>query len=418
MAEKQQKPKNDESETESSLFWADQIAEEVKQRVEKDPKLKKIVKEKGYVVYDEKTPSGTIHVGSGRGWVIHDAIAKAMRDAGLKARFILSADDMDPYDKPNKELPESWDKYLGMPFRNMPSPVEGYENFGDYYFRQVTEKFGEFGIDAELESTGACYESGKFNSAIKTILDSNEKVKAIFEKIYDKPYDKIPFNPICEKCGRIATTRAISWDPKKETLKYRCEENLVKWAKGCSHEGEISPYNGNGKLPWKVEWAAKWPSMGVVCELAGKDHFTRGGSRDVAIAISNEVLDYPPPYPSTRTEIGKGYEFFTVGGKKMSTSKGTGVGFADISKTLSPKMIRYLLIRSRPHTVLDFNPEGRNDLILLYDRYDYTERVYFKKEQVEDKEYNQQKRIYELSHVGDIPKNMPIQIPLAFAATT
>ncbi|MBU0536169.1 MAG: lysine--tRNA ligase, partial [Nanoarchaeota archaeon] len=127
---------------------------------------------------------------------------------------------------------------------------------------------------------------------------------------------------------------------------------------------------------------------------------------------------YPPPYPSTRTEIGKGYEFFTVGGKKMSTSKGTGVGFADISKTLSPKMIRYLLIKSRPHTVLDFDPEGRNDLILLYDRYDYTERVYFKKEQVEDKEYNQQKRIYELSHVGDIPKNMPIQIPLAFAATT
>jgi lysyl-tRNA synthetase class 1 len=423
MAEKEakkeaRKAERCEEESESSLFWADQIAQEVKERAERDPALKKIVNENGYIVYDEKTPSGIIHVGSGRGWVIHDAIAKSMKLLGLKARFILSSDDMDPYDKPNKDLPASWDKYLGMPFRNMPSPVEGYDNFGDYYFKQVTEKFEEFGIDAELESTGACYESGRFNKAIKTILDNNDKVKAIFERIYDKPYDKISFNPICEKCGKIATTRSISWDKKKELIRYKCEENLVKWAKGCGHEGDISPYNGNGKLPWKVEWAAKWPSMGVVCEFAGKDHFTKGASRDVAIAISDEVLDYPPPYPSTRTTTGKGYEFFTVGGKKMSTSKGTGISFAEVSKYLSPRIIRYLLVRTRPHTSLDFMPEGRNDLILLYDRYDYTERVYFKKEDVEEKEYNQQKRIYELSHIGEIPKKMPLQIPLVLAATS
>lgn len=415
MAEKAQKQ---EKEQESSLFWADQIALELKERAEKDPILKNVVKEKGYIVYDEKTPSGMIHIGSGRGWIIHDAIAKALRNLGLNAKFILSSDDIDPYDKPNNELPESWNKYLGMPFRNMPSPVEGYESFADYYFMQCVEKFGEIGIDAEIESTGACYESGKFNKAIKTILDNHEKIKEIFERIYDKPYDKLPFNPICEKCGRIATTRSISWDKKKELIRYRCEENLVKWAKGCGHEGEINPYNGNGKLPWKVEWAAKWPSMGVICELGGKDHFTKGGSRDVAVAISNEVLNYPPPYPSTRTSIGQGYEFFTVGGKKMSTSKGTGDGFRETLKNLSPRIIRYLLVRSRPHAALDFMPEGRNDLILLYDRYDYTERVYFRKEKVDEKEYNQQKRIYELSHIGPIPKDMPIQIPLSFAAMT
>ena len=46
-------------------------------------------KEKGYIVYDEKTPSGKIHIGSGRSWIIHDVIAKAMRNIGLKAKFIL-----------------------------------------------------------------------------------------------------------------------------------------------------------------------------------------------------------------------------------------------------------------------------------------------------------------------------------------
>lgn len=404
--------------SEENMHWADQMAKEVKERVERDPKLKKVVDENGYIVYDEKTPSGAIHIGSGRGWIIHDVIAKAMRDAGLKAKFVLSSDDIDPYDKPNKDLPDSFDKYLGMPFRNIPSPVEGYKSFADYFFMQCVEKFEEIGIDAEIESTGERYESGSFNKAIKTVLDNSDKIKDIFERTYSKTYDKIPFNVICEKCGKIATTHATKWDKEKELITYKCEKNYVDWTEGCGHEGQISPYDGNGKLPWKVEWASKWPSIGVVCEFAGKDHFTAGGSRTVSIAIADEVLDFPPPYPSTRKETGKGYEFFNVGGKKMSTSKGRGFGFAEIFNYVPAQIIRYLLVKTRPHAVLDFDPEGRNDMILLYERYDKAERIYFGEEKEENEhEIANQKRIYELSHIGDIPDRMPKQIPFTFAAT-
>lgn len=399
---------------EESLFWADQIAREIKERVGNEPVLKKIVK-KGYIVYDEKTPSGMIHIGSGRGWIIHDTIAKAMRDLGLKARFILSSDDYDPYDKPNKELLE-FNKYLGMPFRNIPSPVKGYKSFADYYFTQATDKFKDLGIDAELESTGEHYLKGDFNGAIKTVLDNAEKIQAIFYRIYDKPYDKLPFCPICEKCGKIGTTKAIKWDKEKEMVYYECQKDFVKWAEGCNYKGWVSPYNGSGKLPWKVEWAAKWPTIGVVCELAGKDHFSAGGSREVAVAICNEVFDFPPPYPSTRTSIGKGYEFLNIGGRKMSTSKGMGFSFAEIDQYLPAKMIRYLLISSRPGSVVDFDPFRPNDVILLYERYDKTERIYFKKEECEKKEYLQNKRIYELSNLK-IPKKNPVQISLQYAST-
>jgi len=91
-------------EIKEDLFWADNIAQEVIDRVKKDNFLKNIVKKHGYVVYDEKTPSGTIHVGSGKGWIMHDTIAKALRDKGVKAQFTLSSDDMDPLDKYSKEL--------------------------------------------------------------------------------------------------------------------------------------------------------------------------------------------------------------------------------------------------------------------------------------------------------------------------
>jgi lysyl-tRNA synthetase class 1 len=400
-----------------SLFWADQIAKNVKSRVDESNVLKKIVKERGYIVYDEKTPSGKIHIGSGRGWIIHDVIAKAMRDAGLKAKFILSSDDIDPYDKPNRDLPKKFDKYLGMPFMDIPSPVKGYESFAEYYFKECTDKFDEYGIVAKLESTGKRYRDGDFDTSIKKILDNNDKVQDIYKRFYGKPLGRLPFNPQCEKCGKIGTTNAYEWDPEREVVKYRCEPNLVKWARGCGYEGEMSPYKGGGKLPWKAEWAAKWPTVGVVCELAGKDHFTRGGSRSISVAISDEVLDFPPPYPSTRKDTGKGYEFFTVGGKKMSTSKGMGVGFSEMTKYLPADMLRYLLVRTRPHARVDFDPFDENDIVLLYDRYDRTQRVYYGKEKTDHRDFEQEKRIYEFSVVGNISKRMPPQISLAYASS-
>jgi lysyl-tRNA synthetase class 1 len=398
---------------EEHMHWADSIALRVKERVERDKFLQEIVKKNGYIVYDEKTPSGTIHVGSGRGWVISDCIAKAMRKLGMKAKFILSSDDMDPYDKPNKDLDSSWDKYLGMPFRDIPSPKKGYKSFADYYFSQVTEKFKEWGIEANLESTGERYEDGSFNPQIKKILDNTNKVQKIYINLYgeDTPFaSKLPFNVKCPKCGKIATTIALEWNKEKEEIYFECREDVVKFAKGCGYKGWISPYDGNGKFPWKVEWAAKWPMKGVTYEIAGKDHFTKGGSRTIACRIAVDVLDYPPPLPSDGYKTGKGYEFFTVGGAKMSTSKGTGMAFKDVTDYAPAKMLRYLMVKSRPTAVIDFDPYNDHDILLLYDRYDKTEESYFNDEDIT------QKRIYELSHIGKIPSKAPEHIPLNTAA--
>ncbi len=194
------KEKKAKEEHEEFMHWADKIALDIQERIAQEPILKKIVETQGILVYDEKTPSGIIHVGSGRGWIIHDVIAKALRKAGMNARFVLSSDDIDPYDKPNKTLPKEWDKYIGMPFRNMPSPVKGYESFADYYFMMCVEKFEELGIQAEIESTGAEYETGTFNNAIKKILDNHTKVQGIYERLYGEEVagaNKIPINVIC-----------------------------------------------------------------------------------------------------------------------------------------------------------------------------------------------------------------------------
>src|SRR3989344_7544643 len=92
---------------------------------------------------------------------------------------------MDPLDSRAKELSkEDNEKYIGVPFRYIPSPVKGYKNFGDYYFSQCVNLFPDFGIDAEIESTGQEYEKGSFNKAIKIVLDNADKIQKIYADLY------------------------------------------------------------------------------------------------------------------------------------------------------------------------------------------------------------------------------------------
>ncbi len=414
--------------SDNRLFWSDRIAEQVIYRVEQDLKLQEITNKYGYIVYDEKTPSGQIHIGSGRGWIIHDTIARSLRDKGIKeAKFILSADDMDPMDAlPKLEDQEYWKQFMGMPFRDIPSPEKGFSSFAEYYFQEATSKFPEYGIEAELESTGQRYINGDFNKTIKIALDNTDKIQAIFNRFYETNVmqEKLPFNPKCEACGKIGTTRATKWDSEKELISYVCEPNYVDWAQGCGHKGTISPYNGNGKFPWKVEWAAKWPTVGVLFETAGKDHFSAGGSRDVSMAIANEIFNFPPPLPSTVKKTPKGfiydrgeaYEFFLVGGTKMSSSKGLGTAFSEMTKYAPGNILKYILVRTRPKTAINFDPSI--DLERVYREYDDTENKYYEsikdQKKLEDDKYFNAKRLYELSYVGKIPKKQPTVVEFNF----
>ncbi|MHA1450532.1 MAG: lysine--tRNA ligase [Candidatus Hodarchaeales archaeon] len=407
------------NESETNRFWADYIVEELRKKAENNPDLNKIVQERGYIVYDEKTPSGRIHIGPGRGWVIHDVVARALRSAGLKGRFILSSDDMDPLDDIPPYLDaEVYKKYMGIPMRELPSPDGSSKSFADYYFHEATGKFDEYGIEAELESTGDRYFNGDFDWAIKKALDNKDIIDSIYRQFYGKAPNKLPFNPVCENCGRIGTTRAYEWNSDSELVKYECATDLVKWAEGCGHKGEISPYGGNGKLPWKVEWAAKWPTVGVIYEIAGKDHFSKGGSRSISIRICDQVYNYPPPYPSTPTSTGKGHEFFTIEGKKMSTSKGSGMSFAEMTEYAPGRILKYLFVRTRPQSAIEFNIQGTDKLLSLYDEYDRTERIYYGLEEgISDKERSKQRRLYELSRVGKIPERIPPQVAFSYCVT-
>jgi lysyl-tRNA synthetase class 1 len=166
---------------------------------------------------------------------------------------------------------------------------------------------------------------------------------------------------VCENCGRLGTTIVTGWDG--ERVRYECRPDLVAWATGCGHGGEVSPFGGRAKLPYNVDWAAKWDLFGVTIEPAGKDLSTKGGSRDRSDAIAREVFGNEPP-------LNVPYEFLNIGGKKMSTSKGRGAAAHAIADVIPPEQLRFLFLRPRPNQAIEFDPEGSDAIPRLFDESD------------------------------------------------
>ncbi len=134
------------------------------------------------------------------------------------------------------------------------------------------------------------------------------------------------------------------------------------WATGCGHTGRVLPTSGRVKLPFNVDWAAKWSLFDITVEGCGKDLATAGGSRDRSDAISREVFQREPP-------INVAYEFLNIGGRKMSTSKGTGATAHAIADLLPPELLRFLFLRHRPRKAIEFDPEG-DTIPGLFDEFD------------------------------------------------
>ena len=65
------------------------------------------------------------------------------------------------------------------------------------------------------------------------------------------------------------------------------------------------------------------------------------------------------------------YEFFLVGGAKMSSSKGVGASARDMADLLPPEVLRFLMIRTKPNSPVNFDvqEEGIVKLFNEFDRY-------------------------------------------------
>ncbi|MFA5842720.1 MAG: lysine--tRNA ligase [Candidatus Gracilibacteria bacterium] len=355
-------------------FWVDEIAEQIAQAF---PDKKEIL------IRDEKTASGRVHVGSLRGVVLHGVLAEALNQMGRKATFFYEINDADPMDGLPVYLDQdAYRPYMGKPLKDVPAPDElgrptgeatPEHNFAQTWGDEFIGVIHNLGFNeknyTKLVSASEIYKSGRYNEWIEKVCAHPDKIREIYKRISgsEKAEEWFPLQIVCEKCGKVGCTTVVGFDGKEAT--YRCEKDKVKWAQGCGYEGKVAPWDGRGKLPWKVEWAVKWASMPVDVEAAGKDHNAAGGSHDVAEAICQEVLGAKVPFNVP-------YEFILFGGAKMSASKGLGATAKAVSAMIPPELLRFLMVRSRPNQPIDFNMDG-DTIARLYDNHDECAEIYF-----------------------------------------
>jgi len=370
------------------MHWADVLVDEL------------LKENKKHVLATGITPSGPIHIGNMREILTTDAVYRSLIGKGGDADFIYIADDFDPLRKVYPYLPKSYEKYVGMPISEIPCPCSKHKSYADHYLISFLNSLEEIGVNPHVYRANEMYKNGEYNEAIQIALENTCKIREIIEEISKRklPKNWLPFNIRCGKCGKISTAKPILYE--YPIIEYKCD---------CGYEGEVDIRKGGvGKLPWRVDWPARWKMLGVTFEPCGKDLATVGGARDTGAKIVGEVYDYPPPASLV-------YEFILLKGKgAMHSSKGTALSAEEILKTTPPEVLRFLLMKNQPskHIVFD----SGLGLLNLVDEYDREERVYFGKEK-EPKGMKDLKKTYELSQPYNIAKSIPYQIPYRHLVT-
>jgi lysyl-tRNA synthetase class 1 len=386
--EKRISPGKEEAEV---TAWADNVAEEVLKR-----------RRKVYVFEGMWTPSGFFHIGNARPEIFTPySVKRALTSTGRQARQNFILDDFDAVRKipQGLDIKRDHNDFIGFPCATAPSPVEGFKSWADYFVSNVKKHIKEFGVDLNIVSAFKTYKEGKFNDLIKFALENSAQLTAVWNRVAgaEKPLDFVPLQVLCEKCKKIYYTQVTGWDKAKELVSYKCQ---------CGHEAQVSPYDGNAKLHWRVHWVAHWVLNKVDFESGGKDHFSKGGSVDVGQAMMKEVFKQEPPVQIPT-------EFIQVGGKKMAGSVGNVVNLGTWLEVASPEMFRFLNFAYKPNSVIDFSLED-NSFILLNDRFERAERIFYGLEKAENEKIGQKiKRAYELSLIKPPAKRL-VQVPFSF----
>ncbi len=354
-----------------TIHWADAIAEDVRKRGKK------------HTVASGITPSGAIHIGNMREIVTADAVYRALKDKGADVRLIYIADTYDPLRKVYPFLSKDYELQVGKPLSEIPCPCNNHKSYAEHFLLPFLESMHRLGIKPDIYRADELYKQGKYVDAIKKALLDKDAIARILAEVSGREIepDWSPFNPICNECNRLTTTKVTGFDAEKEIVDYIC---------ACGSKGAV-PMKGGGKLTWRVDWPARWPIFLTTVEPFGKDHATAGGSYDTGKRISKEIYNYEPPYPVV-------YEWIMLKGKgAMHSSTGLAISINEMLEIVPPEVLRYLIIRQKPEKHIEFDPGLA--LLNLIEEYDNMEG---------------DKRAYQLSRTG---ASEPSKIPFRHMVT-
>jgi lysyl-tRNA synthetase, class I len=355
---------NPEVETIGKGTWLDKIADSLVSRERRLGRPTILLK-----VESGLGASGVPHIGSMADAVRAYGVLLALRNLGYSSELITYSDDMDGLRKVPSGFPDWLNKYLAKPVSTIPDPKgDCHGSFADHMTDSLLKGLQSIGIPYRFQSATDAYQKGAFTKQIDTILRKStllgHKIASLVGQ--EKFLQVLPYFPTCKSCGRLYVARAEEYYTVEKKVSYSCTGSKVgdTFIQGCGHRGESDIRKGDGKLAWKVEFAARWAAFDIRFEAFGKDIMDSVRVNDW---VSDEILDYPHPM-HVKYEL-----FLDREGKKISKSSGN---------VLTPQQwLRYgtteslmLLFFKR---IIGTRSIGLVDIPTLMNEYDFYEDIYF-----------------------------------------
>lgn len=283
------------------------LADRIKSKKEKSDKPALL--ETGY------GPSGLPHIGT-FGEVARTSWVRQAYQAltGQPIKILAFSDDMDglrkvPDNVPNKEMLA---QHLGKQLSRIPDPFGTHDSFGAHNNAQLCSFLDHFNFEYEFASATDYYTSGRFDAALKRVLEVHDEIVTVVGKTLreERRATYSPVLPIHPETGIVMQVPMEKIDPVAGTVVWR-DEN------GKAFETLVT--GGHAKLQWKADWAMRWYALGVDYEMSGKDLID-------SVKLSSricKILGGEPPINLT-------YELFLDDqGQKISKSKGNGLSIEE-----------------------------------------------------------------------------------------
>ncbi len=293
------------------------------------------------------TPSGEFHIGHLREILSAEMIHRACLDAGMDSKYIFIVDSMDPLRRVYDFLAPSYQRYIGHPLAYVPAPGDDGEpgdgsiSYADHFLAPFLNSLSQIGVSPEVIMNHETYESGAFAEGIDSAISNKEEIRSIIEGISGRELgeDWFPYSPIGSN-GSLDGVTVTGY-----------ERPFVRWVDSLGVEGESDIRTAGGKMPWRIDWAARWIIHGITCEPAGKDHGAAGGSFDTGIPIC-KLLGGDPPDKIV-------YEWIQLKGMgPMSSSSGLTIGPMEALSLVPPEILRYVVARSKINRHIEFDTGG------------------------------------------------------------
>jgi lysyl-tRNA synthetase class 1 len=378
--------------------WLDRVAKEI---IEREKNLKRDLS--SIRVESGLGASGIPHIGSLGDAARAYGVKLALNEAGFASELIAYSDDMDALRKVPSGMPEWLSNDLAKPVSEITDPFNCHKSYGAHMSSLLLEGLDKLKLKYIFQSGYDSYKKGFLVKQIDLILRNSELIGDKIEELtgQKKYLETLPYFPRCSKCHRLNVAHAYKYEPSEMKVYYKCSGDEIgkKWIEGCGNEGAADVRLGEGKLSWKVEFAARWAAFDIRFEAHGKE---LTDSVKINDWICDNVLGFPHPYHVV-------YELFQdKSGRKMSKSVGNLVSAQKWLTLASPQSLLLVYYKR----IVGARNISEEDVPSYMDEFDSLEDLYFGK----SKEQNSLKAarlkgIYYYSNLAEPPKSPSQHVP-------